>query len=117
MGYEGLQVNNYLSARRLIPFVEITWISKAPTWTKIDDILGKLEKHYGTCFTKKGDFEKYMKDEVGSAKPGMFLEKLGEYDVHHVCLSDQKFTEQNSFAQALLPFFIEAATPIQTCPY
>ena len=58
-----------------------------------------------------------MKDEVGSAKPGMFLEKLGEYDVHHVCLSDQKFTEQNSFAQALLPFFIEAATPIQPCPY
>ena len=42
MGYEGLQVNIYLSAHRLIPYVEITWISKAPAWTKIDDIFGKL---------------------------------------------------------------------------
>ena len=46
MGYEGLQVNIYLSSCRLIPYVEITWLSKAPAWTKIDDILGKLEKHY-----------------------------------------------------------------------
>ena len=53
MGYEGLQVNNYLSARRLIPFVEITWISKAPTWTKIDDILGKLEKSMAPVSQRK----------------------------------------------------------------
>lgn len=73
MGYEGLQVNIYLSAHRLIPYAEITWVSKAPAWTKIDDILGKLEKHYGTCFTNKSEFEQCLKDEVGLAKPGVFL--------------------------------------------
>jgi hypothetical protein len=57
----------------LIPYAEITWLSKAPAWTKIDDILGKLEKDYGTCFTKKSALEKCLKDEVEFEKPGMFF--------------------------------------------
>ena len=42
MGYEGLQVNIYLSAHQLVPYVEISWTEKAPAWTKIDDVLDKL---------------------------------------------------------------------------
>jgi hypothetical protein len=41
-GYEGLQVTIYLSSKRLIPYVEMTWESKAPSFAKIDDIVGKL---------------------------------------------------------------------------
>lgn len=33
--------------------------------------------------------------------------------MRHVSLSDQRFSEQNFFVQALLPFFIEAASPIE----
>ena len=42
MGYEGLQVTIYLSSKRLIPYVEMTWESKAPIFAKIDDVIGKL---------------------------------------------------------------------------
>lgn len=56
MGYEGLQVMIYLSARRLIPYVEINYRSKAPITTKVDDILAKLTKHYGTLYTDKNEF-------------------------------------------------------------
>ena len=42
MGYEGLQVTIYLSSKRLIPYVEMTWDSKAPSFAKSDDVIGKL---------------------------------------------------------------------------
>lgn len=56
MGYEGLQVIVYLSSKRLIPYVEINWLSKAPVFTKIDNIIEKLTKHYGTIYTNKSEF-------------------------------------------------------------
>ncbi len=39
------------------------WVSKAPVFTKIDDILGKLQKHYGTLFTDKSEFAKIIAEE------------------------------------------------------
>jgi hypothetical protein len=56
MGYEGLQIVIYLSARRLIPYCEISYQSKAPLSAKVDDILAKLKKHYGTIYTDKSEF-------------------------------------------------------------
>ncbi len=60
MGYEGLQVTIYLSSKRLIPFVEMSWEAKAPSFAKIDDIIGKLRKHYGTLYTDKAEFAKVL---------------------------------------------------------
>lgn len=56
MGYEGLQVIIYLSARRMIPYVEVQWESKSSVHAKIDDLIGKLTKHYGTLYTDKNEF-------------------------------------------------------------
>ena len=56
LGYEGLQIIVYLSSKRLIPYVEVTWKSKAPTTVKVDDIVEKLQKHYGTIYTDKSEF-------------------------------------------------------------
>lgn len=63
MGYEGLQVVIYLSSKRLIPYVEINWESKAPSFAKIDDVIGKLQKHYGTIYTNKVEFAKVLEFE------------------------------------------------------
>jgi len=62
-GYEGLQVTIYLSSKRLIPYVEMTWESKAPSFAKIDDIIGKLKKHYGVIHTNKSEFVKVLEEE------------------------------------------------------
>jgi len=59
-GYEGLQVTIYLSSKRLIPYVEMTFEAKAPIFAKIDDVIGKLQKHYGTLYTNKAEFVKVL---------------------------------------------------------
>ena len=41
-GYEGLSVTVFLSSKRLIPYVEITYERKAPISAKVDDVLFKL---------------------------------------------------------------------------
>ena len=56
LGYEGLQVVVYLSAKRLIPCVEVTFARKAPAAAKVDDVVEKLRKHYGTIYTDKQEF-------------------------------------------------------------
>lgn len=50
--------------------------------------------------------------------PGSTLRTLaGGRVVRHIGLSDDSFISMNFYAQALLPFFIEAATPIEPSPY
>lgn len=46
VGYEGLSVTIFLSSKRLVPFVELTFEKQAPTASKIDDILFKIKEHY-----------------------------------------------------------------------
>ena len=59
-GYENLSVTICLSARRLIPFVSVTYEKKAPLLVaKIDDIEEMLRKHYGTIYTDK---DKYVQE-------------------------------------------------------
>ena len=55
-GYENLSVTICLSARRLIPFVNVTYEKKAPLFAKIDDIEEMIRKHYGTIYTDKDKF-------------------------------------------------------------
>lgn len=47
----------------MIPFVEMTWEAKAPSFAKIDDVIGKLRKHYGTLYTDKAEFAKVLQFE------------------------------------------------------
>jgi hypothetical protein len=41
-GYEGLSVTIFLSSKRLIPYVELTYEKKAPIQAKVDDIMEKI---------------------------------------------------------------------------
>lgn len=45
-GYEGLSVTVYLSSKRLIPFVEVTFEKQAPISAKVDDVIFKIQEHY-----------------------------------------------------------------------
>jgi hypothetical protein len=75
MGYEGLQVIIYLSSKRMIPFVEIHYLQKAPVFTKVDDVMDKLKKHYGTLYTDKSEFAaKVLAEEKEMAMPGEVYE-------------------------------------------
>ena len=38
MGYEGLSVDIHLSAKYLVPFVQVTWQKKAPAFANVDNI-------------------------------------------------------------------------------
>jgi hypothetical protein len=116
-GYQNLSVSIYLSAKRLVPYIEIDYSEKAPAWAKTDDLKEKLLKHYG-IFLSKSEFEAELDEEKAMEMPGDTLCKFENGRiVRHICLSDDTFTSMNLYVQALLPFFIEAATPIEPCPY
>jgi hypothetical protein len=102
LGYEGLQVVIYLSAKRLIPCVEVTFARKAPAMAKVDDVVEKLRKHYGTIYTDKKEFAtKVLAYESQFQLPGVSFtnDKLQArgFQVRHVSLSDSRFSEQNFF--------------------
>lgn len=122
MGYEGLQVTIYLSARRLIPFVEIKYEKKAPAFAKVDNVEDKLRNHYGTIYTDLAEYtSKVLESERDNFEPyGEYFGELGkEYAINQISLGNisESFMEQNAFAQALLPFFIDGATPVEPSSY
>lgn len=102
--------------------MEVKWSAKAPDTVKIDDILVKLANHYGHIYTNKIEFvSQVLIPEQSYPKPGNpfpcpALNQQG-FTVRQVCLSDESFKQSNFFVQALLPFFIEAATPIEPCAF
>ena len=125
-GYENLSVTICLSARRLIPFVQITYEKKAPGFlNKVDNIEEMIRKHYGTIYTDKEVYaqEVLKMEQVQWTLPGTQFSTLGEegkpdnFLVRRVRLSDSTFHEQNFYAQALLPFFIEGASPVEPSPF
>lgn len=63
----------YLSSKRLIPYVELIYRSKASISSKVDDIIGKLTKHYGTLYTVKSDFLRVLNEETQFELPGNLL--------------------------------------------
>jgi hypothetical protein len=42
--------------------------------------------------------------------------KSGQVDLRRISLANTEFHEQNVYIQALLPFFIEGASPLEVCP-
>ena len=55
----------------MIPYVEVNYASKAPVHTKIDNIIEKLTKHYGTLYTDKNEFvSKILTSESKFELPG-----------------------------------------------
>jgi len=110
-----------LSAKRLIPFLKVSFKSKAPPFAKIDDIEALLTKHYGVVYT---DLAKYQTEVLElekreTALPGSVFRELESEDqiVCRVCLSDEAFHQQNFYLQALLPFFIEGSVIVQPSPF
>jgi hypothetical protein len=57
MGYEGLSVTIFLSSKKLVPYVEMTYEKKAPIATKIDDIVNKIQEHYQSIFADSSSVE------------------------------------------------------------
>ena len=47
----------FLSSKRFIPFLKVTYKKKAPPFAKIDDIEQLLTKHYGTIYTDLSKYE------------------------------------------------------------
>lgn len=47
---------------------------------------------------------------------GEVFNTIPSADVHRICLTHPAFQEQNICIQALLPFFIEGASPLEPCP-
>jgi hypothetical protein len=39
-----------LSAKRLIPLAQVTYLRKAPAFANVDNISEKLEKHFGKIY-------------------------------------------------------------------
>lgn len=111
-----------LSSKRLIPFLKVTYVKKAPPFAKIDDIEQLLTKHYGTVYT---DLEKYQAEVLAKEQtsevslPGSQYIAYEEQNqvVQRIRLSDASFHEQNYFLQALLPFFIEGAVIVEPSPF
>lgn len=84
-----------------------------------------IRKHYGTIYTDKEVYaqEVLKMEQVQWTLPGTQFSTLGEegkpdnFLVRRVRLSDSTFHEQNFYAQALLPFFIEGASPVEPSPF
>lgn len=59
-GYEGLSIDITLSAKRLIPLVQISYKAKAPAFANIDNITEKLQKHYGRIYESPAEYKKIL---------------------------------------------------------
>ena len=98
----------------------MTYEKKAPAFANVDDVKEKFFKHFGRIYDNLPDFLKILKEEEADSfiLPGQFLEKITMQngrtcDVHIVRLDDESFHEQSFYLQALLPFFIDGASPIE----
>ena len=49
-GYEGLSIDITLSAKRLIPYYQISYVKKAPAFANVDNLPDKLKKHFGKIY-------------------------------------------------------------------
>ena len=108
-----------LSSKRLIPYLQVNYVRKAPPFAKIDDIEQLLRKHYGTIYTDLSKYESEVLAQENMALPGDEFKSYDAEDqvVHRVRLSDSTFHQQNFYFQALLPFFIEGAVIVEPSPF
>jgi hypothetical protein len=118
-GYEGLSVDISLSAKRLIPYVQINYTSKAPAYTNIDNLKEILSKHYGKIYDCEEEFQTVLTEEKTSTFPGQHLSSFTlngtEYALLQIAADDESFLSQNHYLQAILHFFIDGASFIQPC--
>ena len=62
-GYEGLSVDIALSPKRLIPFLTVTYETKAPSFANIDNIEEKLQKQFGRIYTSQDQMDKVLEED------------------------------------------------------
>jgi len=75
-GYEGLNVTFYLSAKQLIPLVEIAYSKKAPAFAAVDNLEEIFNKHFGPdrlYFDKKAFAEVLLAEKAESLAHGDFF--------------------------------------------
>jgi hypothetical protein len=79
-----------------VPLVKITYASKAPGSTKLDNIEEKLRDHYGVIYTDGSKFQKEVLDvEKSLPRFGTKISEIdSKYDVHKICLNEQNFDER-----------------------
>lgn len=111
-----------LSQRRLFPHLKISFAEKAPAFANIDDVKGKLEKHFGRIFETQSDFAKVLADEEALAPVGVKIRDFTlangrQCTLNKICLDDESFHEQSFYLQSLLPFFVDGASPIEPSPF
>lgn len=104
--------------------MQISYEKKAPAFANVDNIEDKLMKHYGKMYT---DYQKFNSEVIHYENtqfqcPGAQFghikgSDLRDYKVQFVSLADQSFHEQNYFAQAVLPFFVDGASQIDPNRY
>ena len=92
-----MSVDITLSAKRLIPLVQITYEKKAPAFAHVDDIIEKLQKHYGKIYEKPSEFVDILKDEQTLELKGKKLCEFSmndtTYVLRKVSLEDESFHE------------------------
>jgi len=110
----------YLSSKRLVPLIEVSFEKKAPIFAAIDvdNLDEKLKEAFTTYYTDRTLYETEIlakeKTENVTTEFGEEFCQLsgGQYRVMKVNVTDVKFAAQNDRIQALLPFFIDAASAI-----
>lgn len=85
-----------LSSKRLIPFLKVNYVRKAPPFAKIDDIEQLISKHYGTVYTDLAKYETEVLaiEQDPQLQPvGAEFKVLPESDqvIRRICLSDASF--------------------------
>ena len=117
MGYEGLSIDVTLSPSFLVPYVQITYQKKAPSFASVDNIEEKLQTHFGKIYT---DYQLYEK-EVLQKEDGKYGTKVtqietktgAKFDVHKVNVYEKDFSDRQFYLQSILSFFIDGASAIE----
>lgn len=78
-GYEGLNITFYLSAKQLIPLVEIAYSKKAPAFAAVDNLEEIFKKHFGPdrlYFDKKAFSEVLLAEKALHLAHGDFFKTV-----------------------------------------
>jgi len=75
----------------MIPFIQISYLKKAPAFANIDNIEEKFQKHFGRFYEKAEDYIKILKQEENYEFPGYILSANDGKIISKVSLDDEKF--------------------------
>jgi len=104
--------------------VRVSHSKKVPDGLEVvaDNIEEVLEKHYGKIYTDSKVYQSEVLDKE-KALPA-FGTKVGElssgdkeFEIRKVCMTEENFVDWQYYMQAVLTFFIDAASKVQASRY